>query len=79
MPYFSGGPCDTYLVNGYDPVPETSLTATTSYDDVHGPHNARLNKNRSATSAGAWSAASSETVPYIQVCYSVDFKNVGLQ
>jgi len=39
------------LVNGSNPIPDSYMTASSAYDDNHGPRYARLNN---IVGAGAW-------------------------
>jgi len=68
-------PCDTFLVNGHDPVPDSALTASSFYDNndaIYAPYRARLNSpSVSGISVGSWSAATDNLdVEYIQVISS---------
>jgi len=58
-----------YLVSGPNPVPDSFITASSSW--IHtlscDPWNARLNKTMDATSFGAWVAKADDLSPYIQV------------
>lgn len=63
---------NTPLVSGTSPIPDAQMTASSEYDDWHGPRHARLNN---IGSAGCWLAGNAEKqnlnyVPgmYLQVC-----------
>jgi len=62
-------PCDTFLVNGHDPVPDSALTASSFYEhnDMRAAYRARIN-SPSVSGVGSWLAASDNLdVEYIQV------------
>jgi len=67
-------PCNTFLVDGHDPVPDSALTASSFYDnnDMLAADIARLNSpSVSGISVGSWSAATNNLdVKYIPVTFS---------
>jgi len=67
-------PCDTFLVNGHDPVPDSALTSSSFYENngMCAADRARLNSAYvSGISVGSWSAATNNLdVEYIQVISS---------
>ena len=72
--FITGVPCDSYLVSGQDPVSDSALSASSSFDDLHAVRNARLHKLPTSLGRGAWSALINDQKPFIQV--SKIYKNI---
>ena len=59
-------------------VPNSAITATTSFDQYHGPERARLDTVKSGSYAGAWIPQSQDTGEWIQVDLGKITKITGL-
>ena len=64
---FIGFQCGDLLVSGHDPVADSAFSASSSYNDLHAAHNARLHRLPDVLGIGAWSALTNDTTPFIQV------------
>ena len=53
-------------------IPASQITASSEYDSIHGPANARLNRPAGdSTTTGAWSARTNDLLQWIQVDFGV--------
>lgn len=59
--------CHGSLLTGFDRIPDSALSASSSWDSNHGPSRSRLNQPEQYPAQGAWSAASKDLPQWIEV------------
>lgn len=59
--------CNDLFLTKTSMIPDSALTASSSYDTAHGPDGSRLDSVPSSVHVGAWSAATLDTNQWIQV------------
>ncbi|XP_055958871.1 uncharacterized protein LOC126830395 [Patella vulgata] len=64
---FISGCQDVPLINGNSKIPDEQITASSQYDNDHGPMRSRLNTNTQGALASGWLAQYNDKKQYIQV------------